>query len=122
MPTRVTGLSVSVFTLGGSSFITALTDVTVHIDAKSEDASGIADQFEYAWAVKNKWHMDVDTFVESSAALMLLQGSSVTVSWISGATTYTGTALVKMTSHNAKDGALQKVKGTLEGQGTLVLS
>jgi len=123
--TRKTGLDVSVFTLGGTAYLADLENATVSVNVESEDARGIADAWSYAWATSKSWSIEAETFIASSAAILADAASGdslVTVSFTTGAGSYTGNALIKTASHSSNRGALQRQKFTLEGQGALTVA
>lgn len=123
--TRKTGLDVSVFTLGGTAYLADLENATVSVNVDSEDAKGIADAWNYAWATAKGWSIEADTFVATSAAILTDAASGdalVTVAFTTGGNTYSGTALIKTASHSTSRAALQRQKFTLEGQGALTVA
>ena len=121
-PVRQTGQSVSVFSLGGTAYLQDLDNCTVTVQVKDEDASGIADAWEYAWATKQSVQIESDMFVAHTNYIMPLVGTSLAVSYNSGAGTYAGQFLLTMDAHSATKTELQKNKFTLKGQGALTFT
>lgn len=119
---RKSGLDVSVFTLGGSDYLCDLDNASLSVEVEHEDARGVCDEWSFAWATSKSWSLDAELFVASAAALVtdMISGDSiVTVSFNTGANTYTGTGLLTSASHSAGKSGLQKVSVKIQGQGTL---
>lgn len=122
---RKTGINVSVFSLGGDSYLCDLEDATLTITSQTEDARGVCDEDSYAWAISRGWELQASIFVASTASLMadVAEGDGqVTVSFNTGANTYTGTGLITNASHSVSKGGLQKMSVTISGQGGLEVS
>lgn len=123
MPTvRHAASDCTVFSLGGTAMITALQNATIVSEVKDEDAAGVHDVWEYPWAVKGRWHIEADIFAESIAALMPLVGTVVTVTFTTGAGSYSGSVLVTMGSHQVNRDSLQVQKAMLKGQGAATIA
>lgn len=120
--TRKTGLSVSVFTLGGTDLKCSLDNASLSIEVEQEDARGVCDEWSFAWATSKSWSIDAELFVEATAPLMadMISGDAlVTVTFNSGANTYTGNGLLTSGSHSVGKSGLQKVSIKIQGQGEL---
>ena len=121
-PVRHPATDILLFTLGGTAMITAFENGTVVFNVKDEDASGAKDLYTYPWAQKGDSHIEVDLFVEATAALMPLTGTSITFSLSTGAGIYSGQCLVTMGNHQIKHSSLQRQKAMLKIQGAPTLS
>lgn len=120
--TRKTGLNISVFSLGGTDYLCDLDNATLSVEVESEDARGVCDEWSFAWATSKSWSIDAELFVTAAASLVtdMISGDSiVTVSFNSGANTYTGTGLLTSGSHSAGKSGLQKLSVKIQGQGAL---
>lgn len=118
---RISGLQVSVFTLGGTALIADLDDCTLTIENNEEDGSGIKDLFENHIPLKYRWQIEADIFVATVASLMTIAAGAtptVTVSFNTGGNTYSGTCMIKTAAHHTPDG-LQKQRITLLNQTAL---
>jgi len=123
--TRTPGLSVSVYSVGGTSFIDDLENATLSVELSDEDARGIADEWAYAWLTGRAWTLESDVFVNSTAAIfaMAVNGTGqVDISFNTGANNYSGTGVITSSNHQTAKTALQKQKVTIKGQGALTLS
>ena len=122
MPTRKTGLDVSVFTVGGNAYLGNLDNATLTVTVDTEEAKGISDQWNYPWATARGWSIEADTFVATTAPTLLDAATGdalVTIAFTSGAGTYSGQGIIKTASHSTGNKQLQKEKFTIEGQGAL---
>ncbi len=125
---RKSGLTVSLFTLEATEFIGDIIDVTVSIEVHDEEASGIGDDWDFAWAVGRNITMEVNAFTGgtsqalSKAHLLALAGTSVAAVYTSGANTYAAQMLVGSGSHSSAKRSLQKQKVTLKGQGVATIT
>lgn len=120
--TRKSGLSATVFTLGGAEYLCDLDNATLSIEVENEDARGVCDEWSYAWATSKAWSVDAELFVGTNAALItdMISGDSiVTVVLNTGANTYTGTGLLTSGSHSVGKSGLQKLSIKISGQGEL---
>src|SRR5690349_4622703 len=121
-PVRHPATDTLLFTLDGNELITAFENGTIVFNVKDEDASGAKDQYTYPWAQKGDSHIEVDLFVEETAALMPLVGTAIAFSLSTGAGVYSGSCLVTMGNHQIKHSSLQRQKGMLKIQGQPVLA
>lgn len=125
---RKTGLDVTVCSLGGTSILATLKDVTLNIEIDSQEARAIADEWSYAWAVGRSWNMDFDLHADGSTVSSTLMAEVisgdcvVTVATTIGGLVYSGTGLFKTASHAASTSSLQSHKGAISGQGSLALA
>ena len=125
MPTRKSNFDVSVFTIGGTAYLGDLENATLTVNVDSEEAKGIADEWNYAWATAKGWTIEADTFVATTAATLTDAASGdalVTVAFTSGGNTYSGNALIKSATHSVGRASLQRQKFSLEGQGALTIA
>lgn len=120
--TRKSGLDVSVFSLGGTDYYCDLDNATLTIEVEHEDARGVCDDWSFAWATSKSWSLDAELFVAATAPLMADADSLVTISFNSGANTYSGTGLITSASHSAGKSGLQKVSVKIAGQGALTVA
>lgn len=120
--TRKTGLDVSVFSLGGSSYLYDLDNATLSIEVETEDARGVGDLWSHSWSTSKSWGLDAELFVATSATLVADADQLVTVSFNTGANTYTGNGVLKSTSHSVGKSGLQKQSIKIEGQGALTIA
>ena len=98
MPTRKSGLDVSVFTIGGTAYLANLDNATLTINIDSEEAKGIADSWNYPWATAKGWSIEADSFVASAATTLTdaATGDALcTIAFTTGGGTYSGTGLIK---------------------------
>ncbi len=125
MPTRKTGLDVSVFTVGGTVYLGNLDNATLTVNVESEESKGIADAWTFPWATSKGWSIEADTFIASAATTLTDAATGdalVTIAFTSGAGVYSGTGLIKTASHTVGNKQLQKEKFTVEGQGALAIA
>jgi hypothetical protein len=122
---RKSGLNVSVFSVGGTEYLCDLDNASLSVEVEQEDARGVCDEWAFAWATSKSWSIDAELFVSTVAALMtdIIGGDAlVTVSFNSGANTYTGTGLLTSGSHSAGKSGLQKLSIKIQGQGALAVA
>jgi len=117
MPDRVAADNVTVFSVGGGDLLAHLEGVTFKTDVKHEEAKGLADSWRYPWGQDQGWDLECDLFAGQNSTLMDYVGQSLPMVWSVGGTTYSGTALVTMGHHDAKNSSLTKQKLSLLGQG-----
>lgn len=123
---RRNGLSVTVFTLGGDSYICELENATVSIEVESEDVAGVCDVWGYEWPLTKSWSLECTCWVAGSGATMLKDAADgdaqVAVSFTTGGNAYTGVALITSASHEISRKGHQKWSVTLKGQGALTVT
>jgi hypothetical protein len=121
MPDRKTGLDVSVFTLGGTTYIDDLQDAEIIGETKDAEGKGINDRHDFPVAVGTSGRIEGNIMVASVAALMgtVLTGTAVvTISVNTGANTYGGNALLSSVGHRIERDGLQMQRVSLKFQGT----
>lgn len=131
MATRCSGLTVSVFTLGGTAYIGDLEEATLTVDNNLEEGRGIKDVAKFPIPLRGNWRIEATLFCASDAPLMSAAvgtAPSVSVTFTVNASTstavngkYTGTANIKTAAHRTPAG-LQKVNCTLSGKGALTVT
>ena len=121
-PIRTPATAMSAFTLATTAFISDLENASITINVKDQDASAARDNWEYAWGVKELWEGSADVFVTATAAAMLIVGNSVSLTWNTGATTYTGQVLITRGVHTSNNGTLQKQQISFKGQGPVTMA
>ncbi len=119
---RVTGLAVSLFDIGGGHYINQLTEATLTVEPKTVEGKGIHDLAADPVVVGYSWRIeaDVDVAIAADLAAAALGLAPVAIVANSGANTYSGTALVRASHAFGRD-QLQKQHVTLFGKGPLAM-
>src|ERR1051325_10091543 len=104
---RISGLQVTVFTLGSTTLVGDLDDCTLTVENNEEDGAAVKDLWENHIPLKGKWQIEAEIFVATVAGLVTVAASAtptVTVSFNTGGNTYSGTAMIKTAAHHVPDG------------------
>lgn len=117
---RRAATEVSVFTIDGDTFLTALENAHVKVDAKHEEASAVGDLWDYAWPTKYHIELDADFFIENSSFVPSI-GQSVVVNYTTGGNSYSGQFSITSVGHTVPHAGLQKQKVMFMGQGMPVV-
>lgn len=122
MPTRVSGLTVSVFTLGVANLLADIDDMTLTVENDEEDGAGINEAWDIPETLAYGWQLEGSIFVSSYPQFIEKAAAtdiSAAIVLTTGVKSYAGTVLVK-TSAGKFGYGLQKESVTLVGQGALV--
>ena len=121
---RLYGAHIDVFSIGGTSYVGLLSNLTVHKEFDTQEAVALKDVDHYPVGIRQSWEISGDMFVDTSAAVMitLIAGLQVAIILETGPSTsadrYTGNALLTAVDHDLPDGP-QTQRFTLTGQGAL---
>ena len=122
---RMTGLTLSVFTAGGTNLLATIRDAVIIEENNTEDGAGVAAAAHAPVALKGKWHCEITEFVDAVAPLIASAISGATLALVatsgSGAGavgTYAGNAYIKSYDHSGP-GGLQTARIQFKGQGAL---
>lgn len=117
---RVPATAVSAFTIDGDTFLSALENAHVKVDAKHEEASAVNDLWDYAWPTKYHAEIDADMFIEGSSLVPQI-GVSVLLFYTTGGNSYSGQFVITSVGHTVPHAGLQKQKIMFMGQGQPVV-
>jgi hypothetical protein len=118
---KLTGLSVTLFTIGGQALVGALEEATYEITNLDEDGSGVNEASEEPELVGRQRRITGTAMVDTVAALITIAESSnptVAFSFNSGGMLYSGTLLVTTVGHQVRRKSLQKQQFTMKVYGT----
>ena len=119
-------LDISVFSVGGTSYLGALESGSMRITTDGVDGSGVADLWEFINAVGSDVEIQTTLKVSTQAALFQLasannsSGVAVEVILTIGETTVTLPMTMSAASHKIEEGALQMQDVTFKLRGTPV--
>jgi len=122
---RKTGLDVSVFTLGSTTFIDDLQDAELVGNTKTAEGKGIKDRADFPIAVGTGAEIRGNIMVASTASLMstILTGTAlVTVSITTGANAYSCNAILTEVGHRFEREGIQMMRVSLKTQGTVTVT
>jgi len=141
---RYTGLNVTLFTMTDSPFVADptleyfgdLSDASMTVEVETEEASGVADEFEIAYPTGSKWTLTGNFFCNTTLARSVMNraiNAARRTGTSAGATTaqnisivfttsagksYTGVGLITTCAHKVGKG-LQAYDVTIAGYGAL---
>jgi hypothetical protein len=120
-PDRVPATSITVANVGGD-ILAYVDNGTFKGDAKHVEAKGVSDIARYPWPVDTGWDLEFDLFAGSHSLQLLKIGTSVSVTFVMGGTSYSGTGLVASGSHGGHNSDLLKQKLMVIGQGDCTIA
>jgi hypothetical protein len=134
---RTIGVNVSLFTLNGDTdteeYIGDLSEATVSGEFETEEASGIADEYEYPVGVGQKWSLSGTLYANTTATIRMMTrainetrvlgtgAQTVAVALTTGGVVskaYSGTGIITACTHKTPKG-LQTYDITITGSGAL---
>lgn len=115
--TRYLATDISVFTLSGTNFLAALHNINIKTNAKTEDGSGISDDWHYTIPTKYDMEIDGDLFVDGTTLAWNIGDSYTLVLSMGNGDVYSGTFVVTNVTHSAQKEGLQMQKVTFKNQG-----
>lgn len=117
---KLKGVEATVFTMGGTSLIGVLTEISVQANVGDEDGSAINEIDEDPEPVSRSRQItgtalveDVPNFIAACEGV----NPVVTFSYNSGGMTYAGSALISQVTHSTRRKALQTESFTLKVKG-----
>lgn len=118
------GYDVSVFTLGGVSYLGLLENAELFVENQTEDGSGVNERWGDPEIVGSNWRFEGENHIETLASIVseAIGDGLLTFVWNSGANTYTGNVLITTASHQGNRRAMQKERWTAQGKSTPVVS
>lgn len=115
----ITGLNVSVFTVGGA-YVDDLENATLSIDNDSEETAAVKDAWSSELTLQYGWKVEASVFGGTTAPLMVLAAGtapSAALTFTYGTKKYTGNTLLRV-DHSFGKG-VQRHKLVLLGNGAL---
>lgn len=125
MATRLTGVNVSVFTLGGNALVGELTNATMEMNVATAESKGVADWWNDPQAVGAALRITGELQASGTIALMGTAATTnpvVSFTATTSARTYTGTAVISSIAHRVEREGLQTYNVTLDSKGSVVVS
>lgn len=123
MPTYI-GTDVTAFTIGGSAYLDDVIDATLTPENRQEESKGVADRWDEPQLVGSGWNLEVNLKAGTTPKFPIL--GTATGSYAVGLTTtyatYTGTAVLLTAAHEVGRDAIQKVRVSMKGYGSLVVA
>lgn len=121
--TRLHGLDISVWTVGGQSFIGHVQNATIEMEVETQESRAVQDDYAYPKAKHKSWRCTGTYVVDTTgltypADLQTKFGTTVAISFNTGAGTYTGNGILRRISHAVPDGG-QTHDTEIVGQGAL---
>lgn len=121
--TRLYGRDIDVFSIGGTSEIGKLSNISVNKEFEVQEAVALKDVDSYPIGIRQSWTIDADIFLDIVSLMpTIIAGLQVAIIVETGPSTtadkYTGNALMTSLTHDIPDGPqVQRVR--LTGQGAL---
>lgn len=125
MPTRLTGVNVSVFTLGGNALVGELTNATMEMTTATTDTKGVSDWWADPQAVGASFRITGELQASGTLALM---GTAATTNPVvaftatTSARSYSGTAVISSIAHRIERENVQTYSITLDSKGTVLVT
>lgn len=121
---KVPASALTVFTLDTASIVCKTNDVTVNIEAQTEDGSCINDVWESQVLTGKRWSIEGSGLIDTTAFFTGKIDSDpvVTIVFTSGAKNYTGTGILTRATHGVSRRQLQTESFTIAGQGALTIA
>ena len=126
--TRKSALDMSVFTVGGTDYLGALQSLDLNISTVAPDGSGVADVWEYPYAVGTEIDGSFEIQIASAAALTALLGANdITSPNVTIAATFAGAAFsvasqLASAGHSIKVDGIQTERISFKPRGTPSIS
>jgi hypothetical protein len=115
---------ISVWSLGGNSFLGEMENAELIIDNVLEDGSGINERWTDMELAGSSWRVEGEAHVDTIASIVAeAAGDAIlTLSIDTDAGAYTGTGILRTASHQHNRRTAQKQRFTLEGKGALTVA
>ena len=124
MPNRKTGLDISAFDVMSGAYIGDLLNVEITKRNKTDEGKGIADIDDFPVLTGSSWEAQAELLVAGSASMALMDTAvgdnpAGTVRLVTGAGTYSGTAVITEARHRMEREGIQHFTITLTGRGNV---
>lgn len=120
----LTGLDVTLFSLGGTAMVGMLENATLEVTNATEDAAGVNERWAENTIVGSNWRIEGELNVATVAGILTeaVGDGAVSVAFETGGNDYTGNGVVETASHQVNRRSLQKQRVSIQGNGALTVT